>query len=302
MSGYPWVLDPFADSATPPVATGASGYGGLTATVENPFAALRGTGLLQATLPAALAASGILRFLGSLNQPTQAAGLAASGTEWHPLDLGSTLKLWLAAFGTLTKDGSNRVSSWNDDSGIGTGPYIKATDGEKPLYVANAYNGMPTLRGIGSPGGLTAATAWSFGSALTLVWAMKRGTLAAYDLASTASTGDIISNVSGALVEWFGATLDRNTLSNGATGLHVYAITQTNGAHLRGYLDGTKVFDKAVAASALEDLKHIFGRVNGLSGSDCDIPEIVGCDTVIADATLSKAINYMGRKYGVSGF
>jgi hypothetical protein len=55
----------------------------------------------------------------------------------------ANLKMWLDASGSVTKDGSNNVSSWNDMTANGnnaTPPYTQ------PVWVANAINGMPAIR------------------------------------------------------------------------------------------------------------------------------------------------------------
>ncbi|MHB9024121.1 MAG: fibronectin type III domain-containing protein [Armatimonadota bacterium] len=55
------------------------------------------------------------------------------------------LKLWLKADAGVTKDGSNYVTAWADQSGQGN----DATNGgstERPLYVGSALNGYPVIR------------------------------------------------------------------------------------------------------------------------------------------------------------
>lgn len=45
----------------------------------------------------------------------------------------------------VTKDGSNRVSQWDDLSGLGR-HVVQATAADKPLWVANQLNGLPVIR------------------------------------------------------------------------------------------------------------------------------------------------------------
>lgn len=232
------------------------------------------------------------------------AGITAHAQPIIPEALdGMGMTLWLAADSAagVTKNGDSppKVSSWADDSGTASGPFVKATDAEKPTWIANAYNGKPTLRGIGTPGGLTSTVAVSLGTACSLWFALKRGSLASYDIASTGSTGDILENTSGANVEWFGNTTDRNNFSLNATGLHIYCITQTNAAALTLYMDGAQVFTKT-AGAVLEDIKHLFGRVSGLSGANCDIPEIILAPSVVSAAKRGIVTAYLGAKYGVT--
>lgn len=61
-----------------------------------------------------------------------------------PLDIPNAL-LWLRADRGITKDGSNFVSQWNDQTPNGFN-CTQATAGNKPLWVANVQNGRPALR------------------------------------------------------------------------------------------------------------------------------------------------------------
>lgn len=55
------------------------------------------------------------------------------------------LKLWLKSDVGVTKDGSNLVSNWADQSGNGN-DVAQATGTKQPLWVDNQHNAKPTIR------------------------------------------------------------------------------------------------------------------------------------------------------------
>lgn len=60
-------------------------------------------------------------------------------------DGSSDLELWLKADAGVTKDGSDRVSAWADQSGNGRNA-TQSTSDKRPTYYANQQNGQPVLR------------------------------------------------------------------------------------------------------------------------------------------------------------
>ena len=74
----------------------------------------------------------------TLSTPTVPSGLQA----WYRADLG------------VTKDGSNNVSQWADQSGNGV-HLSQNTATAQPLWVANGFNGEPTVSFNGSSDILT---------------------------------------------------------------------------------------------------------------------------------------------------
>lgn len=72
------------------------------------------------------------------------AGSATSG--FSPLSI-PDLALWLDAAdsSTITLDGSNNVSQWNDKSGFGR-HLAQATTTRRPSYPANQFNSLPAVR------------------------------------------------------------------------------------------------------------------------------------------------------------
>jgi hypothetical protein len=77
----------------------------------------------------------------SLASTTFAAVLPAVGS--------GTLVVRLDAGTSVIKDGSDFVSSWDDQTGVGDnygGTFVQATLASQPQWIANAYNGQPAIR------------------------------------------------------------------------------------------------------------------------------------------------------------
>ena len=66
-----------------------------------------------------------------------------SASPFVPSQIGG-LTIWLKADAGITKDGSDRVSNWNDQSG-NNNHFTQATGTAKPLYTASAKNGLPAI-------------------------------------------------------------------------------------------------------------------------------------------------------------
>lgn len=75
-------------------------------------------------------------------------GFNAPAITWNPAELGSSLTLWLDAsdISTITKDGSDYVSQWNDKSGNSNHVY-QSTGSLQPLYSSSnsVANNRPAI-------------------------------------------------------------------------------------------------------------------------------------------------------------
>lgn len=158
--------------------------------------------------------------------------------EYDVLSLEPTL--WLKADAGITKDGSDRVATWADQSGNGF-DFTQSTEAAKPIYTENELNGLPVIRFDGSDDEMTsAATMGDFidaGSFTVLVAAVINGTS---------------SNVGGAYNNHalFGTT-------SGAMNIHA----RTNDVVYCGIYDGG---DKLVGRSYTEGDVFIFrARLDG---------------------------------------
>jgi len=86
----------------------------------------------------------------SLSSVSAITTLSGGGSVFNPLSV-SGCKLWLDASDsdTITKDGSNLVSQWDDKSDEGN-DISQATATNKPLWVDSVQNGLPIIRFNGS--------------------------------------------------------------------------------------------------------------------------------------------------------
>ena len=75
---------------------------------------------------------------------------------FSPADV-SGLTLWLDASEGITKDGSNLVSQWDDQSG-NSNNVVQATTANKPTWVDSTLNGLPVIRFDGSNDDLSKST------------------------------------------------------------------------------------------------------------------------------------------------
>lgn len=98
-----------------------------------------------------------MSYFGSKNMLGQAAfggpplgpsgGAGGGGSVWSPPEI-SNVQVWLRADQGIILNGSN-VNVWEDQSGNGN-DFSNATPSQQPLFVANAINGIPAVRGDGT--------------------------------------------------------------------------------------------------------------------------------------------------------
>lgn len=76
--------------------------------------------------------------------------VSVPSSAFNPLSVPDCI-LWLDAqnAGSITKDGSNRISQWNDLSSSNT-PAIQGTMAAQPIYTASGINGSPAISFNGS--------------------------------------------------------------------------------------------------------------------------------------------------------
>lgn len=84
----------------------------------------------------------------------------ATPSSWTPLDLSPQLWLDASDNATITVDGSDGVSAWEDKSGNGH-DVSQATAGSRPILKAAEQNGLDVIRFDGSNDALVFDTLWS---------------------------------------------------------------------------------------------------------------------------------------------
>lgn len=132
----------------------------------------------------------------AISKPSGAAGFV-------PSQIGG-LTLWLKADSGITKDGSNLVSNWNDQSG-NNNHFTQTTGTAKPLFTANAKNGLPAIVFDGTSDYMASA-AFTLGTFSLFAVASRKWQVPAYaglfrhDL--TATSGQGLFTTSSAVYGW----------------------------------------------------------------------------------------------------
>jgi probable HAF family extracellular repeat protein len=176
--------------------------------------------------------SHITASVGSPGSSTTVVFIAVS-TESIP---GTAPRLWLKADAGITKDGSNRVSSWADQSGANN-TATQATGSNQPLWVNNSVNGKPVLRFDGADDEIVAAS--SAGSDnFTVIAVAKTANSHEIDGESNSGTGGTWGQQ-----YLFGATYPNGAgVSMGTNGISVYE-------HAGSYMPALAVYQGALGTA-----------------------------------------------------
>lgn len=95
----------------------------------------------------------------------------SSVAAFNPASI-SGLSVWLKADVGITKDGSNFVSAWADQSGSGNN-FAQATGANQPIYSASVQNGLPVITFDGVNDFLTTAATPTLGEYSTFIVASR---------------------------------------------------------------------------------------------------------------------------------
>ena len=132
---------------------------------------------------------------------------ANSAVAFDPKTI-SGLTVWLKADAGITKDGSNLVSDWTDQSGNGNN-FSQSTAGNKPTYTASAQNGLPAIVFDGTNDYLTTAATVTLGNYSTFVvasrsvWAnLSNSGIWGHNFAAAGTAGRAFGVVGGAFNWW----------------------------------------------------------------------------------------------------
>lgn len=202
-----------------------------------------------------------------------------------PLDIAALSDVWIrggdASATYMALDGSNNATSWTDLSGHGNNATIAS--GGPNANVAAVRNGHRGLRGNGASARLNFAGV-TMNATNTFVLVASRGTTLAGLVSWTGSLGLLANHTF--QYEWFDG--DIQSFSNSATGPHIWTATQTDGANLTLYFDGTQVFS-GVPSGALNarQILTLFCRTGGDLFTDADIFEFIHARSVLSAPTLS---------------
>jgi hypothetical protein len=117
---------------------GGGGGGGAALTVKD-----EGTTLTTAASSIDIVGAGI-----EATNVGPAVTLSVAGGSGSPIAPSAIPDLyrWFKSDAGVTKDGADKVSAWNDQSGLSGGNAAQATGSQQPLWLANVLDGYPALR------------------------------------------------------------------------------------------------------------------------------------------------------------
>ena len=234
-----------------------------------------------------------------------------------PTDL-ANCALWLDANNTasITKDGSNKVSAWNDLSG-NVRHAVQNTADYQPLWVASGLNSKPVLRFDGSNDCLT-------NNAVTGLDILTGATVFVVGKSSTVAVGSFFSFSQRIMM--LDGGLNNNTLTtsvlNNDTSLASFSITiaQTtnqimvsrydgtgvgNAGRLKIYMNGTDTSGTYSGVDVATSLWYITYYNIGKGYVDWhyltgDIAEIIIYSAALTDTQRKSVELYLAYKYGIA--
>ena len=245
----------------------------------------------------------------TITQPT-----TPCGNNIIPL---SGLRLWLKADAGVTKDSSNLVSQWNDQSGNN---YIatQANNDTMPLWVDNVSNGKPFLRFNGTSDFFRTNFKGMGGTELTFFIVAKGNNLQSiirlqtqhlngngdpnivypYTL-SDSSFGFIVQDPHTNSISNIPSGLPNNTL---AIGCARYKANATNG--MQAFVNQT-MFAQTTPTTTLPYEPLYIGQYNGngLGGTQFtngDVAEIIIYNRAVNETERESITNYLMTKYGIT--
>jgi len=244
-------------------------------------------------------------------------GICQTGSETHsscvqdcPLcpgpneqGLAGNLKLWVDAnkASSITKDGSNRVSQWNDLSG-NSNNFVQGDSNRRPTYLANILNGKPVIR-ISESTSQTMTTSTNFPSPVTVIYAVRM-----YDLSGAERMLSGLYNNwllgywggSGKQAYFEGWVSPGGGVANDMN-WHVYsAVIPGPGQNSKVYGDGMLLYSNQNGVTGPNGLS-LSGHTAGSEFSNGDIAEVVVYNKALSDTERANIEKYLASKYGLSG-
>lgn len=223
---------------------------------------------------------------------------------WTPLQLGSSLALWLRADLGITLNGAT-VSAWADQSGNGH-VFAMATAGKQPAYTASAIGGKPGITGTGGVGArrLDCATL-AFGTSYTVfaaaVWILGTGNLNTRLIDWQASPGAnrLIGKYGSHTWQAYNGGFYGSTAATSNAGV-ILTNKQTNGVGGRLYINGTSVGSNATSVAASTGLSVLGNNSAGVEYHEGHLSEVVVLSSAASDADRLLVERYMGSRYGIT--
>ena len=264
--------------------------------------------------------------LGSIRELIHGGSTIQAAYKYDPYgrqdeSLPTGMKLWLRADAGVTKDGSNKVSAWADQSGNSANG-SQANSANQPTWVDNVINGQPVLRFDGTNDHIQGTNNGynPSGGDYTIFVVHRRSSSAAW---TGVFTYNNTSGVQGApIASWINATdqFGVNAAGISATGVSV----NLSGAPSDVYLStiqrkgGTAGNGGALQVRSVSDwlLLQASGTQSWTSGSSAgytvgrhwwqaadehylngDVAEVIVYDRSLSPSERSRVDTYLGKKY-----
>ena len=224
----------------------------------------------------------------------------AQSSAFLPTDV-SGLKVWLDASdaSTITKDGGDAVSAW-DDKTTESNDFAQATGSDQPLWVDSVLNSLPVIRFDGTSDFMQRTT-WT-GGAMTqqvmMFWVAKydQSSNVAYFFDSGGASNRIYSYSGNNYIRYF-AGIDKDTdVAKGTT--HRLYTFLFNGASSNLRINKSSV-DTGNAGTNSYNGMTLASRYTASYFGGVDIAEILVYDATISDTDRNLIEDYLTTKWGL---
>lgn len=231
----------------------------------------------------------------------------AGSSAFAPTDI-ANLAVWLDASdsATITKDGSNRVSQWNDKSG-NSNHAVQATLANQPIYSATGLNSLPALTQTGSPQCMALTTNLT-GSNYTLFMVSKLNSVISQgffgrNVGAGIAAGGLILFGSTPTFSLFDQGIDEAdwniTISTG-TSYIFSAISNTVAGSSLGYINSTLQTRTGVSGSTYSfEIGLVGSRRQDIYNLNGAYSEALIYQANLSDADHTKVINYLTTKWSI---
>jgi alpha-tubulin suppressor-like RCC1 family protein len=228
---------------------------------------------------------------------------ASAGVDSLPAIPTSSVAFWLRAECGVTKDDSNRVTSWVDQSGLnGAGTQSNAV--VQPVFVGSALGGKPAVRFDGADDLLNLP---NFGGGLTEgeVFVVAKATATQVDVATLWMIGDdyiwgpnTYPGGDGTVCETFGTRNQKNTgvPTQPLTRAHVYNVSSKAGEFVTRF-NGTEHFRTTSNTVFFPSSPRLGGGIYDRHRFGGDIAELIVFNHVLTATERSAVQGYLGSKY-----
>jgi alpha-tubulin suppressor-like RCC1 family protein len=209
------------------------------------------------------------------------------------------MKLWLRADAGVTKNASNQVSLWRDQSPVGNNAG-QSIPSNSPLYVASGWSGRPVIRFNGSNSSMNGALALS-------------SQVSVFAVAAEGSLTDFKRLINNEGHFYLGAAPDGNFASFygngnwGTTQSHPFALSPGQFAILESinngsdssYVNGRLLETRANPMTAFTNGFELGRHPSGIQYWDGDVVEVLVYDGALSSSDRQAVETYLNQKYNI---